>query len=544
MNICKNCGSSTTNKSFCCMKCRSEYIIRSNRIIVRCESCGKEFETIKRKPNRFCSTECRIKYQRSDECINKRLKTYKNTVQKKYGVDHYSKTDEYKIKVNQTKLNIYGNENYNNREKFKGTMLDRYDGIGFQVDNISSAAQIGLINKYGVPTSLFDPNVKNKIKKTMNRLYGTDYYWGSDAQRIKQHIKKINKIKPVLDKLEIELLDEYIGTKTSNYTYYNFKCHKCNNTFESHFANGHIPICPICNPPNKYVSNIENEVAEFISTLGLGQIFRNTRRIIDRELDIYIPSKKIAIEINGNFWHSELAGHKDKYYHVHKTEQCEKLGIQLVHIFEDEWKYKQDIVKRRLIHIIGLDTERIYARKCKIINVDSKDAKKFINTYHIQGFYRAPIRIGLLYNNELISIMTFGKSRIALGNTSDCYELIRYVSSKTVVGGASKLFKYFIRNYNPNKIISYADRRWSQGKIYDILGFKKVSNGTPNYWYVHKSNYLFRNHRFNFRKNVLNNKLQVFDNNLTEWQNMQLNNYDRIWDCGSIKYVYQGVDSN
>jgi len=134
--------------------------------------------------------------------------------------------------------------------------------------------------------------------------------------------------------------------------------------------------------------------------------------------------------------------------------------------------------------------------------------------------------------------MTFGHLRICLGSNKFNvreYELIRYVTSGHIVGISSKLLNYFIKNYNPTKIISYADKRWSVGNLYEKIGFKLIGETSPNYWYFYKGEDV-RRHRFSFRKDQLAKKLEMFDPSLTEWENMQLNGYDRIWDCGSLKY--------
>ena len=166
--------------------------------------------------------------------------------------------------------------------------------------------------------------------------------------------------------------------------------------------------------------------------------------------------------------------------------------------------------------------------------------------YHIQGICQSSIQLGAYYNNNLVSVMTFGKQRRIMGfknnnnNNNNNYELLRFATSQNVVGIGGKLLSYFIKNYDPKKIISYADKRWthSTNNVYEKIGFKKINNGTPNYWYIHKKNFQRRYHRFSFRKTELNKKLQTFDPTLTEWENMQLNGYDRIWDCGSLKYEW------
>jgi Zn finger protein HypA/HybF involved in hydrogenase expression len=292
------------------------------------------------------------------------------------------------------------------------------------------------------------------------------------------------------------------------------------------------------NTTHKYTSIAENEIADYIKNeLNVDIEIGNRKLLNGKELDIYIPSKKIAIEYNGLLWHSEFFGHKDKYYHLYKTEQCEKLGIQLIHIFEDEWKYKQNIVKARLKHIIGTSANRIYARKCEVKELNKKTEKKFLEQYHIQGSARAKVKLGLFNNGNLVAVMTFGDLRKQLGSTKqdNTYELIRFATKGAVVGGADKLFKYFIKTYNPTTIISYADRRWSMGKLYEVLGFNRVSTGKPNYWYM--LGYENRLHRYIFRKSELKS-FKHYNPNKTELEIMIEAGYDRIWDCGSLKYKW------
>jgi hypothetical protein len=280
----------------------------------------------------------------------------------------------------------------------------------------------------------------------------------------------------------------------------------------------------------KYNYN-EIMISDFIKSLNIKTI-NNSRKIISPlELDIFIPSHNVAIEYNGLYWHSEI--NKPSNYHLNKTEMCEKQGIQLIHIFEDEWLYKQDIVKSRLKNILGLTPNKIYARKCVIKEIDIETSKKFLNENHIQGNVNSSIKIGLFYNNVLVSLMTFGKGRIALGGNSNQFELLRFCNKleSIVIGGADKLLKYFIKTYNPKEIISYADRRWSQGGLYDKLNFIKTHNSQPNYWYINNNR---REYRFGYRKSILVKK--GFNPNKTEHQIMLDRKIYRIYDCGNIAY--------
>jgi hypothetical protein len=174
--------------------------------------------------------------------------------------------------------------------------------------------------------------------------------------------------------------------------------------------------------------------------------------------------------------------------------------------------------------------------------ISAKETNDFLNHTHLQGKDNSSIRIGAYYNDKLVSVMTFGKLRVALGNDKRLegeYEMYRFsLGEDRIIGIGGKLLSYFIKKYNPLKIITYADRRYSsKNAFYNKIGFNLISNTSPNYWYF---KYGTKNiyHRFNFRKSELVKKLANFDSNLTEWQNMQLNGYDRVWDCGNYKYEW------
>ena len=358
----------------------------------------------------------------------------------------------------------------------------------------------------------------------------------------KNNYKLLCSSKRVLDNIEVLFtVDEYKGS--SSEFLYSVKCKKCGNVFQDHFdGNGH-PRCLICYPNIAGFSYAEKEIVSYIHSIVLREeIIEKDRSVLgNRELDIYIPSKALAIEYNGLFWHSESNGKKSKLYHLDKLERCQSKGIRLITIFEDEWENNRDIVQVRLQHILNLSTNKIYARQCSIQVVTSKLANAFLNKNHIQGGCSSLVNLGLFDENSiLVAIMTFGKPRLSLGRSVSMpgeYELLRYATSKVVVGGASKLFTHFIRIHSPVKIFSYSDKRWSTGKMYEKLGFLFKKETKPNYWYF-KPGYAIRYHRFGFRKNILNEKLDIFDPELTEWENMQLNGYDRIWDCGNSKYEW------
>jgi hypothetical protein len=199
--------------------------------------------------------------------------------------------------------------------------------------------------------------------------------------------------------------------------------------------------CPRC---SHHVSNGEKEIIDFVNSLGLTCEKSNRQILNGKEIDIFIPSKNIAIEYDGLLWHSEKFG-KDKNYHLNKTNDCEKHGIRLIHIFEDEWVFKQNIIKSMLRNIFGLTQQKIYARKCVCKLVTATEAMRFLDDNHIQGRCKAKYHYGLFYNNELVSLMTFGHARQQKKYNEEydnTYELLRFCNkiNTSVIGGAINFF--------------------------------------------------------------------------------------------------------
>lgn len=287
-------------------------------------------------------------------------------------------------------------------------------------------------------------------------------------------------------------------------------------------------------------SSYEKELCAFLDSHEILYETCNRTLISPYELDVYIPEKKVAIEINGLYWHSEISGRKLKDYHLKKTESCEKLGIRLVQIFDDEWRNKKSIVISKLSSILGLQKQSIYARNCEVRRVKSEEKIPFLRSYHIQGEDRSKHAYGLYYQGELVSLMTFCELRTALGSkkSKGFFELSRYCSSKRVVGGASKLFSAILKEVDPDLVISYADRRftsYSLPSVYDSLGFVKGGVTKPNYWYT--LDYSKKLHRYNFAKHRLIKHFEA-DKKKTEFEIMEEMGYDRVWDCGNVKYKW------
>jgi len=312
-----------------------------------------------------------------------------------------------------------------------------------------------------------------------------------------------------------------------------FKCPFCDEVFEwqnTYIRNGSKTSCGCQNVKSKG----EIVLYEFIQSLTDKEITQNSRILDLKEIDVYIEDLAIGFEYNGLYWHSEGIRGKTKDYHLNKTNVANQKGIQLLHIFEHQWINKQDIIKDLIKKRLGIVTNKIYARKCTLVELSTKEAKDFINDNHLQGYSSSTLKYGLIYNNDLVSIMTFGKSRFS--NKHD-YELIRFCNKlgTSVIGGASKLLKYFERNFK-GTLVSYCDKSIFDGSLYESLGFYFTHESKPNYYYFKEGSLEVLN-RQKFMKHKLKDKLEVYDSNLTEYENMLNNDYLRYWDCGNKVYI-------
>jgi hypothetical protein len=347
---------------------------------------------------------------------------------------------------------------------------------------------------------------------------------------IKNEILKSNIQSKILN-TDIDFLDiKESSIYLMSHEDHQFEIHK--NTLNDRLRNGNV-ICTICNKIESG-SDSEKNLLKFIKDSYGGEVLENVRGIIKGEIDIYLPTERIGFEFNGIFWHSDR--YKSKKFHLDKTESCDSQDIKLIHIWEDDWKYKRSIIESRILNLLG-KSKKVWARSCKIKIIDNIESNVFLDVNHLQGSCPSKVRIGLYHKNNLVSLMTFGGLRRSLGqNSSDGeYELLRYcnLNGYSVVGGASKILKYFINNYSPKSIISYADRSWSSGNLYKRLGFKFCHNTDPNYYWVVND---VRRHRFNYRKDKL--VKEGFDSDKSESQIMNERGYYRIWDCGSSKFIY------
>lgn len=313
-------------------------------------------------------------------------------------------------------------------------------------------------------------------------------------------------------------------------------CGECGKEFErtyAAFSHTNKPCCPACSYRD---SEPEKEMKEFLKTeLGIDNLISKDTKLLHnkiggKELDILLPDYKLAIEINGIFWHLEQNG-KDHHYHRDKTIACNIIGYNLIHITDHEWNESKDKIKSLLRIRLGKGTT-VPARKCILKEIPKEEAKKFINANHLQNWVYSDTQIGLYYNNELVSIMTFGRARF---NKNYQNELLRLCSklNTVVVGGAERMFKYYLNKYKPENLISHCDLSKFTGKTYTKIGLQFKNYSKPGYFYF-KNNEVHS--RFKFQKKLQSDKIDIFDQTLSEKQNMRNNGYGIYYDCGNANY--------
>lgn len=475
-----------------------------------CKCGGKlKFRSFWYGYNEFCRMNCpamvenqveQIKEKsssRTDEEKKDIIEKVNNTMLKRYGVKRYSQTKEWKeitIRKNQEK---FGKDWYTQTDKYKSDFENYCE------------------EKYG--EGIKNPFQDDGVKKIIHEKFYDNF--------LKRH-PNVMEIKG--DILVCKCHDK--------------DCNLCNKrvyeidkiTFVNRTCKN-IDTCTIRNEYGTMSSSSENILYDYITSIYDGEIIRNDRSILGgKELDIYLPELNLAFEFNGVYWHSELFKSKD--YHQEKTLKCMENGVNLIQIWEDDWLYRQDVVKNLINSKLNRNTIKVMARKCVVSEIKNSDAYDFLEKYHLQGGVKNGKSLGLFHNDELVEVMTFGELRKNMGGvpSKGHYEIYRLCSKQgyNIQGGFSKLLSYFERKYNPVEVITYANLDYSYGNVYLKTGFEKKHITKPTYTWVVKD---VRKHRSNFMKS----KLKECKENpeLTEVEVMYGRNCWRCWDSGKIKFI-------
>ena len=475
-----------------------------------CPGCGKICDYNYKTPKAYCSKECGAMYQvkhikqafeamteekrkergrRISERLKRRSEKEKALTQekrrasslKRYGTLHPCQSQEIKDKTRQTNIERYGVENYSKTPEF----LRRIEHANIQ--------------KYGTPHRLQNHSELQKHKATMLEKYGAEYAMQSEELNNRNQVSKWSSVidtsncktyEDVKKKYIKSLGIEYEGS-VDNILIGSPEYPRSKAVLEMFLGLAEPNIDIVKRDITNYhwyarslgleialakVSDQEKELGEFVSSLCECE-FNNRTVIAPKELDIWIPSKNIAIEYNGEYWHdSDRVG---KTYHKDKTVSCEENGVQLLHIWAYDWINKHDIVKSIIRSKLG-KSDVLYARKCQVKIVSNSDVRDFFNNTHLKGHRNSSITFALMFNDEIVMAMSFSRHR------EYEWELTRMASklNTTVVGGMSRLLAAFRKHTNARSVMSYVDRDISSGKSYYACGFELLKTTEPSYWYV------------------------------------------------------------
>ena len=487
-------------------------LIQNIEIQPVCVVCSKpilKYKTTTKRINKFCSSECKLS-EKGKQIIQELTE---QTWLKKYNTKHVWSVNSIRDKVKSTKQKKYSNENFNNRTKAKKTNKERYGHETPQVlDSIKEKTIINNNKKYGVDF----PQQREDFKITQLKNKKSNYWEKFMSLLSMKHIE------PCFNK------SEYINKESMT-----FKCLKCEKTFESNTFIAQKIYCPSC----IFKSSYEVEIQHWISSLDIS-IETNKRFYYDGnhfyECDIYIPEFNLGIEFHDIYWHSEL--YKEKRYHQNKYLFFNERNNQLIQIFQNEWIEKESIVKSIILNLMSKNSS-IWARKCEIKEIDIDSYRDFLESNHLQGYASSLVKLGLYYNNELVQVMSFGKSRF---NKQYEWENIRTCTKigKHVVGGFNRLLKYFILHWNPQSIISYVDLRYFTGEGYIQNDFRIKSMSDPNFFYFKKDTILLES-RNKYQRHKLSKLLENYDENKGEHETMLNNDFLRIYDAGNRILVWE-----
>jgi hypothetical protein len=590
MNKCKICSNDTTNKKYCSFKCRDIDRHSKSWVKIICKTCGKEVECRKceAESRKYCSWKCsssnpdslvtKLEKRRKtcfekygvssglqSESVKQKIKT---TMMDRYGVDHYSKTDDYKRKMIDTCLTRFGVNHWSKspsvKEKTRNTVIRKYGGFTLETEEGTRKVRSTCLSKFGVEYPSQNEDIRLKTEATNIERYGSkcpisnkkvqEKSLSTLKKKYGQSITNISQVKEIKDvvvkKCENEFYDSLVSgsrldgkskpmfskleyTGVEKYKTYSFQCCECGESFKGWMNNGNVPKCRKCFPPLKSIQ--ETMVMTYLKSIlsDNEDIICNSRSIINPlELDIYVPSRKLAIEYNGLFWHGELCSNKNENYHLNKSLMCEELGITLIHVFEDEWIHHPDIVKRKIRQSLESVSYHPNHNEYRITEIGADVAKSFLSVNHLSGYSDSDISIGAFDADELVGVMSFSR----VGDNE--YHVVDVCDIGS--GNTPKLmFEKFVQLHSPTRVISNTDRRYpSDCSIYLGMGFKLIRHTPPVERYFNPSDLYDSLYRMNVMEAKSTGKTPLWNPSLTDWKNMKNNGWDRIWDCGQSEFVW------
>ena len=484
-----------------------------------CPICGKHVHSTASQPRIYCSKECYAQAQKTPEHIEMR----KQKLMERWGVDSVIDIPGVREKKAQTSLQHFGVEN------------------PLQSEEVRNKGKITSLQRYNVENPSSSSIIREKVKKTCRDRYGVDSVLASKTLRedwqeklfAKEGIRftKQRQLSPEARKafFSADTLRDFILSQDTTHAPTLYTLLGVDDTTFYSYIDKYDLRSLVTHTDSRY----EHEIKALFPTIN----FHSDRTLLDgKEIDLYSPEHKVGIEFNGNYWHSEL--HKDKNYHKQKSELVAAKGVFLFHIFEYEWNNPQvrQAIINRLRNIFHLNTTTIYARKCELKILEAKEAQDFYTNNHVQGRCAAQIHVGLTYAGDVVASMSFKTNGV---NNKYQYELCRFCSKAgvNVVGGASRLFKHFVKKYNPQSIISYSDIAKTTGNIYKTLGFVCAGVAHPQYHWVKQADKVLTRYQCQI-KQLIKRGWKTKDDGLTEEQVMHAQGYYRVYDCGKKRWVW------
>lgn len=500
-----------------------------NCVIVNKEEATKlSHEKIKKKCQKLYGCDW---FTQTAEAQEKRRKT----CIEKYGVDNSAKSKVVQDKKKKTMMEKYGVENSmqyeGSKEKFKQTCLERF-GVEYpsQSEEIKKKKEATFIKHYGVKYGVMSEEVKAKIRATCIKKYGVISTLQDEAtkEKIKQTLLK--KYGTVYVTQNQEIKDKIIKTNLEKYGVEHVsQCKEIRDRIINTVLERYGTLFPKVN------LKTEKKIKEWLNSFGFD--FKENWNILDRQqIDFFDENLQLAIEYCGLYWHMEDSPEpRNRTYHYSKYKKCLDKNIRLITIFSDEWKTRNKQVKNYLKSVFGKNENLIYARDCSIHQVNKETGQKFINENHIQEIKRvALVYFGLFYKDILVGIASLNNHH---RNSSELVlDRLCFLENYNITGGASKLFSRCVtwaKEKCFNKIISWSDNRWSNGKVYDKLGFIMEKELKPDYSYVLISNPNKRIPKQSMRKKKIGCPIDK-----TEKEFMLEQGYSRIWDCGKKRFIY------
>lgn len=425
------------------------------------EELQKEFIEENKSRNEICQ-----KYGFSSAVFKRLTKFY--GIKKSY--------DKIFQNMNKTSEALYGTDSNHvpgTVEKRRKTCKEKYGAENVMyLDEFKDKLRCSFENKYGVDSPWKIPGIKDKRDEMMKAKYGDTSYlrsrMPSTTVALLQCKKKYEEYLDSHEKRTEEQIAADLGCSQS--------------LIQKVTARYGLVDKVITNPIS---SSKEKEIGKLLDSLGI-EYLTNYRSILDgKEIDIYIPTKKIGIEFNGNYWHSSLF--QEKNYHFDKSKLAESKGVRLIHIYEYEWNTMKDKIIQLLKIALGIVDNKIYARKCEVREITNQEAKILNDKVHLQNHRNAQVTYGLYYHDELVQLMSFSRTHYNRNLKGDnSWEIIRGCpgSNNIVVGGVSKLFSRFIRDYDPDEVFSYCDFNKFDGKSYEAIGMKFIGYTGPDKTYL------------------------------------------------------------